>query len=439
MKQPKGIAVVLGVLFGLVIVGAVVGGILLFKSESKTQTPVANTNTALQLACNSDADCISYCGGDPNYQPICGVTTIGAAGSCTCRSTSGLIVPGGNTNVTVNANSNTNVSTNANTNSTVSTTSWKKYTNTKVAYTIKLPEAWNPISEFSGGPLDLVGNDEMVSFEETDSTSPDISLIIQACSRSAPYNCTNRTLQDWKTHVGFVSSTDAALSVSGFTAGRGSSGESYYVRESDRYFIFAYGGKVAEKSVQSILSTFTFLNETAGWKTYESKNTKVKFAFFYPPTVSILSDNPIVISWSDKSKLAFENPQYEVDLFNSADLEVGVEGGIGNIPASQVASCSADGVNGSTSCPEPTSGQIVQKQTATGTIYHQFMTTFVSQVLSNGQLKSEASKPIGPYMYVKDPNSSNYIRFTPVAPAEKYPSGYQDIVEKIFSTFTFTK
>ncbi|MDP2789615.1 MAG: PsbP-related protein [bacterium] len=143
MQQPKGIAVVLGVLLGLVVVGVVVGGILLFKGESKTQIPVVNTNTALQLVCNSDADCISYCGGDSNYQPICGVTVIGAAGFCTCRSIAGSAVTTGNTNVTTNtntnANANVNASTNANTSSTVSTTSWKMYSDPQTRFTFLYP------------------------------------------------------------------------------------------------------------------------------------------------------------------------------------------------------------------------------------------------------------------------------------------------------------
>ena len=150
----------LGVLLGLVVVGTVVGGVLFFRGEFKSQiatTPAkggsasgGNTNAALQLTCNSDADCISYCGGDPNYQPTCGVSTIGGAGSCTCRSTTGVTVTTGNTNVRVNMNATVNANSSApggagtagNTNSTVSTTSWKLYTNTDFGYTIKYPSDW---------------------------------------------------------------------------------------------------------------------------------------------------------------------------------------------------------------------------------------------------------------------------------------------------------
>lgn len=147
MQQPKGIAVVLGVIFGLLVIGAVIGGVLLFKDESKTKAPVTNTNTALQLGCSVDADCSTYCGADPCYQPICGVTTIGEAGSCTCRSICGPIVTSGNTNTTTNTNaSNTNTSANTNaatnTNNTVSTTSWKLYTNTELGFTLKFPSTW---------------------------------------------------------------------------------------------------------------------------------------------------------------------------------------------------------------------------------------------------------------------------------------------------------
>lgn len=149
MQQQKGIAVVLGVILGLVVVGVVVTGILLIRKSQPIQVPISTTNTALKLSCNVDADCSTYCGADPCYQPICGVSAIGEAGSCTCRSICGPIVTGGNTNAKANTNasnaninSNVNTSTNENTNSTVSTTSWKMYTNTDFGYTIKYPSDW---------------------------------------------------------------------------------------------------------------------------------------------------------------------------------------------------------------------------------------------------------------------------------------------------------
>jgi hypothetical protein len=164
MQQPKGIAVVLGVVFSLLIVGAVVGGVLLFKYESKTPLEPVNANAALQLGCTVDADCVSYCGTDPCYQPICGVTKIGAAGSCTCRSICGPIVTGGNTNATTNVNvnsatntnSNVNSSTNANTNSTVSTTSWKLYTNAVLGFSFQYPANYRLHERVTGESEKLV-------------------------------------------------------------------------------------------------------------------------------------------------------------------------------------------------------------------------------------------------------------------------------------------
>lgn len=158
MQQPKGIAVVLGVILGLVVIGAVIAGVLLFKSESKKPIPATNTNTALQLGCSVDSDCSSYCGVDPCFQPICGVTTIGAAGSCTCRSTCGPIVPGGNTNAAANTNTNANVnvSTNVNANSSASTAGWKTYTNTKHAYSVLYPSDWR-VNTQGACSLDYVG------------------------------------------------------------------------------------------------------------------------------------------------------------------------------------------------------------------------------------------------------------------------------------------
>lgn len=294
---PKGFTLLLGVVLAAMVIGVVVGGALLFRHQTSTTTNTSNANAALNLACSVDADCSSYCGGDQCYQPICGTTTIGGTGSCTCRSLCGPIAPAANTN----ANANVNASTNANTNSTAS---------------------------------------------------------------------------------------------------------------------------------------------TAGWKTYEfkSKTTNVKFAFSHPPTVGVVGeDDSIVISWSDKSQFAFENPQYQVDLFSSASLEIGEDGVKETISSRQVQNCSADGVNGIILCPEPAAAKIMQKQTTAGLAYNQFMTTMVNQVLSNGRVTSESSKPMGPYMYLKDPYSFYYVFFSPAAPVAKFPSGYQETIEKILSTLTFTK
>ncbi len=157
MQQPKGNGVVLGVIFGLVVVGAVVAGILFFKSESKTQAPATNTNAALQLTCSRDEDCTSYCGTDPSYQPICGVTTIGTEGTCTCRAVTS------NANATVNATTNSNANGNANvnastpakggsasggnTNSTVSTAGWKTYSSSYYGFSFRYPASWDHISD----------------------------------------------------------------------------------------------------------------------------------------------------------------------------------------------------------------------------------------------------------------------------------------------------
>jgi hypothetical protein len=146
MQQPKGIAVVLGVIFGLAVVGVLIAGIFFFTRESKIPTPAGDTNVALQLSCTTDADCVSYCGADPCYQPVCGVTATGAASSCTCRSLCGPIVTGGNNNtngnVNISKNSNTNTSTNSNTNSAVNTTGWKTYTNDGLKYSFQYPQDW---------------------------------------------------------------------------------------------------------------------------------------------------------------------------------------------------------------------------------------------------------------------------------------------------------
>lgn len=150
MRQPKGIAVVLGVILGLIVIGAIVGGIVLMRESHTTPTPAANTNATLQLGCSVDADCSTYCGADPCFQPICGVSSIGESGSCTCRSICGPIGNTGNTNTSgnvnistnTNATVNTNTSTNSNTNTAVNTAGWKTYTDTKYGYSFNYPASW---------------------------------------------------------------------------------------------------------------------------------------------------------------------------------------------------------------------------------------------------------------------------------------------------------
>lgn len=266
MQQPKGIAVVLGVIFGLVVVGAVVAGILLIKGELKNPSPVTNTNTALQLACSNDADCISYCGGDPSYQPTCGVTTIGAAGSCTCRSKSGIPATTGNTNATTstnvnsatNANVNANVSTNANTNSTVSTTSWKLYTNTDFGYTIKYPSDWpiepqntsiksvvtigNTPAEPSAGPFGVYVKKNDI----------DLTAFLSSYKQGFPDGC----LTDKQTTVSGVTWTEVSCT----EAFAGQTKKSYQLTKNGSIYQLYYieGSTSINATFQLILSTFTF-------------------------------------------------------------------------------------------------------------------------------------------------------------------------------------
>ncbi|MEK7518742.1 MAG: hypothetical protein AAB424_01965 [Patescibacteria group bacterium] len=278
MQQPKGIAVVLGVLLGLVVVGTVVGGVLFFRGEFKSQiatTPAkggsasgGNTNAALQLTCNSDADCISYCGGDPNYQPTCGVSTIGGAGSCTCRSTTGVTVTTGNTNVRVNMNATVNANSSApggagsgtagNTNSTVSTTSWKLYTNTDFGYTIKYPSDWpiepqntsiksvvtigNTPAEPSAGPFG-------VYVKKNDA---DLTAFLSSYKRGFPDGC----LTDKQTTVNGVTWTEVNCT----EAFAGQTKKSYQLTKNGSIYQLYYieGSATINATFQLILSTFTF-------------------------------------------------------------------------------------------------------------------------------------------------------------------------------------
>ncbi len=170
-----------------------------------------------------------------------------------------------NTNQTTNTNASVNTNTAANTNTvrntntaTDPTAGWKTYTNTLVHFTLKLPEHWSPVSEFDGRTLPYEGNYELSSFQDTSINSANTSLLIQACSLRAPFNCAQHTLKDWKTFSGFSPISDPQLQVEGFEVGRDSSGNINYVRESDSYYIYAYPSKDAETRVQSFLSTFQF-------------------------------------------------------------------------------------------------------------------------------------------------------------------------------------
>lgn len=102
MQLPRGFSIVVGVIFGLAVVGVVMSAVLLFRGTTP-EPATANVNGALMLSCTSDADCASYCGTDACYTPVCATSTIGSAGSCTCRSTCGPVS-------TTNANANTNTS-----------------------------------------------------------------------------------------------------------------------------------------------------------------------------------------------------------------------------------------------------------------------------------------------------------------------------------------
>lgn len=273
MQHPKGIAVVLGVILGLVVVGAVVGGVFLIRGESKTQAPAANANAALQLVCSVDADCVSYCGGDPCYQPICGVTTIGAAGSCTCRSTCGPIAPGGNTNATTNVNTNStanvNTSTNANTNSTVSTTSWKLYTNTKYGYSIQYPANWIlNTNALSSGDLYILTHERQQKLDAQQVVRMmDIGVKVYESTSALPNNSVKKlSFEDWikqeADSFGFIQRRPITVDgVVGYQGIGSDDGVFYiiFVQKGSRVYKLETGDtKTPTPTEQAMINSFTF-------------------------------------------------------------------------------------------------------------------------------------------------------------------------------------
>jgi hypothetical protein len=138
------------------------------------------------------------------------------------------------------------------------TADWKTYSNTKIAYTIKMPQSWSPVAEFDGSPLPLEGDKAMVTFSDTTNRTIDMGVRLQACSIVAPYSCAYHSQQDWRSNVNFTAVTDRTFLVNDFDVGRDSTGALYYVRGNSQYFVYVYISAAAEKKVQTILSTFTF-------------------------------------------------------------------------------------------------------------------------------------------------------------------------------------
>ncbi|MFA6197895.1 MAG: archaellin/type IV pilin N-terminal domain-containing protein [Patescibacteria group bacterium] len=241
-------------LLGLVIllaVAIIAAGAIYYVAKSES----TNTNSSVSVNTNnSNQNADQNLGGDRDEHGC-----IGSAGYSWCEIKSKCLRTWEEACAVVNTNSNTNDNTNANTNAYDTTpTDWKTYTNTKIGYTIGLPEKWNPVAGYDGRILPLQGDDDAPTFQDTSETTRGVSLTIQACSLIQPYLCAIHSITAWKSQVHFVQITDPELLVPGFEVGRDRDGTLTYLRENSKYFVYAYASKVAENDVQTILSTFQF-------------------------------------------------------------------------------------------------------------------------------------------------------------------------------------
>jgi hypothetical protein len=147
-NTPRGFTTAIGIVIALVVIGGVTIWALVYSAKPQvTQTVSSNGNTndtVVKVSCNTDNDCATYCGLDPNYQPICTIG-IGTTNTCTCRALVPLTPQNLNSSQNVNfsnVNASTNANTNTSTNTNISTAGWKTYTNSSVGYTVKHPTTW---------------------------------------------------------------------------------------------------------------------------------------------------------------------------------------------------------------------------------------------------------------------------------------------------------
>ena len=287
MQHPRGIAVILGVVIALGIIAAVVTGVFLVQRTSPTPK-TTDTNTALNLACTADADCTSYCGADPCYQPICGVTAIGAAGSCTCRSICGPIATtnsNGNTNTTVNTNSS------ANTNASVSTAGWKTYTDPQGVFSFKYPTGWTISADVNPAIFMDVNATGLARPSIQVAVNPqEFKLIYTDLQYTATKGAKGFSVNQELVATG-SEDQDANLYEISFIEPNVTPGDNYTI---------VFRQDTAKKDgfdvlVKKILSTFTFTTTISKWKTYTS--TSLAYSFRYPEfyIATAASDGTVVV------------------------------------------------------------------------------------------------------------------------------------------------
>ncbi|MFA6588089.1 MAG: hypothetical protein WCT08_03395 [Patescibacteria group bacterium] len=271
MKNPTGFLPIAAIIIIVVVAAVVAGGSYYYtKSLNKNTNTVVNTNVAMV---------------NENTNAVVNTNTT---------------VVNGNTNVTVNSNGNLNTNTvivNSNTNTVVNsntnsdaTAGWKTYTNAKQGYSVKYPSNWvTQVQNTNGGE---VANGNITTFW----SKPNYKDLIPEGTEWVPTD----TLYYFRVHYQDESSAANAvdpntkkLSSEAITVG-GISGlkEAYqgaygkwtvvYVTKNGIKYGLYLPDKTAEQQAHAstILSTFTFLDQTVGWKTYT--NTEYGFSFKYP-------------------------------------------------------------------------------------------------------------------------------------------------------------
>lgn len=215
--------------------------------------PAANTNEP--VVCTDDAKLCP----DGSY--------VGRTGP-NCEFTA---CPETNTNVTVNTNSGTN------TNSTTDeTTDWKTYTDNVNNFSIKYPPTWS------------YRQSEEIANTSVTFTKPGSDIIQPAISiRPMTVEQLKTELrQNLATIGGSISTQVGGVTANGFTytGAIGADYDYYYVVKGENTFFFF--SKKNDIEWQRALTTFSFTDSTADWKTYTS--SQFGFSFRYPSNLRIV-------------------------------------------------------------------------------------------------------------------------------------------------------
>jgi hypothetical protein len=176
-------------------------------------------------------------------------------------------------NTNANVNSNTNSVVNGNANTAVDTTGWKTYTNASFGYSIKYPSDWpiepqdsstksvvtigNTPAEPSAGPFG-------VYVKKSDA---DLAAFIKSYKQGFPDGCGQEG------SITFAGQTWTTLDCKEAFAGQNK--KSFFITHLGSIYHLYYieGSESINQTFNTIRTTFIFLADTTGWKTYTSTET----------------------------------------------------------------------------------------------------------------------------------------------------------------------